>query len=527
MKTFETFVRVLRVASFLQTRTLLCTLTCTTCAAYGTGVVTSPTEANLRAALAGGGLVTFACDGTITLTGPIAIAADTVLDATGHQISISGGNAVRVIYVGSNASLALANLTIANGRSDRGAALFNAGTVRATNCVWSGNVVSNLDSVLNLGGAVYNGGSFVASRCIFRQNEAVGVLGQDFQWPPPEPSFSQGGAVYNSGSVVIESSLFVANKVIGQAGSRGASMAGCGPSGGPGYPGGASYGGAVCNAGVATLVNSTIISNSCTGGPGGSGGSGGFYYHSGQLYYCTLGGDGGIGGSAGGSGIHTAGYPAYLTNCTVAYNSAHAGTGGPGGIGAFQGASGAQGTSGGAIQANANAWLVNNIFSANTPDNSSGTNTDLGHNLSSDASCSFTNLGSLNNTDPKLGPLGDNGGPTLTMALLPASPAIDAGESAAAPPTDQRGLPRPFGSAADIGAYEYVARLQIARSPQSGWNILLCDGRPGEISRLLTSSTLSDWQSVATNQIDADGMVLFEHNHGNGESQRFYKVTWP
>jgi hypothetical protein len=40
------------------------------------------------------------------------------------------------------------------------------------------------------------------------------------------------------------------------------------------------------------------------------------------------------------------------------------------------------------------------------------------------------------------------------MALLPGSPAIDAGGHVAAPPTDQRGVPRPFGPAADIGAYE-------------------------------------------------------------------------
>ena len=80
--------------------------------------------------------------------------------------------------------------------------------------------------------------------------------------------------------------------------------------------------------------------------------------------------------------------------------------------------------------------------------------TDAGHNLSSDASCAFTNPASVNNLDPKLGPLADNGGPTLTMALLPGSPAIDAGDTSLAPTTDQRGFPRPFGLAADIGAYE-------------------------------------------------------------------------
>jgi hypothetical protein len=98
--------------------------------------------------------------------------------------------------------------------------------------------------------------------------------------------------------------------------------------------------------------------------------------------------------------------------------------------------------------------LLNTLLASNTPANGSGTITDAGHNLSSDGSCVFTSIGSLNNTDPKLGPLANNGGPTMTMRLLPGSPAIDAGDNTAAPPTDQRGVPRPVGLACDIGAYE-------------------------------------------------------------------------
>ena len=97
------------------------------------------------------------------------------------------------------------------------------------------------------------------------------------------------------------------------------------------------------------------------------------------------------------------------------------------------------------------------------PTNSTGSIADAGHNLSSDASCTFTNVGSLNNTDARLGPLADNGGPTLTMALLPGSPAIDAGDTALAPATDQRGFPRPAGLAADIGAFEYGSVDAVSR----------------------------------------------------------------
>jgi len=63
--------------------------------------------------------------------------------------------------------------------------------------------------------------------------------------------------------------------------------------------------------------------------------------------------------------------------------------------------------------------------------------------------------------DPKLGPLGANGGPTPTQALLAGSPAIDAGNPAtpgsgngACEATDQRGAQRPGGTACDTGAFE-------------------------------------------------------------------------
>ena len=85
-----------------------------------------------------------------------------------------------------------------------------------------------------------------------------------------------------------------------------------------------------------------------------------------------------------------------------------------------------------------------------------------GHNISSGASCTeFIQPGDQQNTDPLLGLLADNGGPTPTLALLPGSPAIDAG-SCPTRTRDQRGLPRPVDDpgapnvtdACDVGAYE-------------------------------------------------------------------------
>jgi hypothetical protein len=90
---------------------------------------------------------------------------------------------------------------------------------------------------------------------------------------------------------------------------------------------------------------------------------------------------------------------------------------------------------------------------------------DDGYNLSSDNTCNFNTQGDLNNTDPLLGPLQNNGGPTQTQALLSGSPAIDAGNLAGGCQdnkgnlltTDQRGQPRPDkedSGGCDIGAYE-------------------------------------------------------------------------
>ncbi|MBV5324740.1 MAG: hypothetical protein J0626_05425, partial [Rhodospirillaceae bacterium] len=58
--------------------------------------------------------------------------------------------------------------------------------------------------------------------------------------------------------------------------------------------------------------------------------------------------------------------------------------------------------------------------------------------------------------DAQLGTLADNGGFTKSVKLLTGSPAIDAGDGALCPATDQRDMARPQGSNCDIGAYELV-----------------------------------------------------------------------
>jgi len=145
-----------------------------------------------------------------------------------------------------------------------------------------------------------------------------------------------------------------------------------------------------------------------------------------------------------------------LVACTLSSNTATAG----GGI--YQG----NGTFG---NSNMTVVIRNTILKAG---NSGGTISNEflavvisdGYNLSSDDGGGvLTNATDQINTDPLLGPLASNGGPTVTHKLLPGSPAIDQGKSFGLT-TDQRGRPRPYddpsianaagGDGSDIGAYE-------------------------------------------------------------------------
>ena len=114
------------------------------------------------------------------------------------------------------------------------------------------------------------------------------------------------------------------------------------------------------------------------------------------------------------------------------------------------------------------------------------------------------------------------------MALMPGSPAIDGGSDVSAPSSDQRGLPRPVGAAADIGAFEYgsPAWLRISLSLGNQVKIFVL-GLKTQSCRLLTSTTLSNWQCVATNQIGSDGTILFNDNCAPGGTCRFYRLVMP
>ncbi len=89
-----------------------------------------------------------------------------------------------------------------------------------------------------------------------------------------------------------------------------------------------------------------------------------------------------------------------------------------------------------------------------------------GHNVASDGTCNLTAAGDQPGTDPLLGPLASNGGPTATHALLDGSPAIDAANAAVCPPTDQRGCGAAAGSRVRRGGVRALNHDDVALTPR-------------------------------------------------------------
>ena len=221
-----------------------------------------------------------------------------------------------------------------------------------------------------------------------------------------------------------------------------------------------------------TLTNCTISGNSADRSVGG-----GVYNHHGTLTVsnCTISGNsawygGGIATNWVGQGTATV----TIDNSTVSGNSAIVMGGGIlNGDGAtltvthstLSGNSTSH-DGGGIFNGNATLRIGNTIFNAGSGPNifsgPYGTVTSLGYNLSSDNGGGYlTGTGDQINTDPRLGPLQDNGGPTFTHLPASDSLALDAGD-----PTlgmDQRGpgFQRVVNGRIDIGA----AEVQAAPSP--------------------------------------------------------------
>jgi hypothetical protein len=191
----------------------------------------APTEANLRSAVAAGGIIRFSGSGVIPITAPIAVTTDTVIDGSGVAVILDGKSATNILTVASGVHLSLTNLTFANGAAlmpahstggfappAKGGAIQNhSGVVVAVDCVFSNNLARGADpdpSLLAaqggsaLGGAIWqDGGSLTIQGGSFIKNRSTGGRTTD-------PVLSRGGAIYvQAGIVDITNVTFSGNSV--------------------------------------------------------------------------------------------------------------------------------------------------------------------------------------------------------------------------------------------------------------------------------------------------------------------------
>lgn len=437
---------------------------------------------SLRQALAvahDGDRITFAVSGTITLTsGGLVVAKNVTISGPGaNQLSIDGKPGAAVFSVDTPAIIAtISGLTIRNGV--HGIATF--GTVTVSNCIVTGNSGVGIGS---------GGGTLTVSNCIISGN-SNGITNRGHNLTIVNSHVSdngESGISFTAPEFVVVTATIRSTTVSGNLG--GGIVANVGGFGitlqvtitDCIISGNSSYGG-IHAEGAPNLAisNSTISGNSANAGQGRGGGiyvdngltlenttisdnsaatiGGGIYAHITWIVNSTISGN--SAGTSGG-GIYEAHSSLHVTNSTITGNSAPSG----GGIYNTQGIA--------ADKLEIADTILNAGASGENIFNDGGTIISLGYNLSSDDGGGYLNgPGDQINTDPLLGPLQDNGGPTFTRALLPGSPAIDAGDPKFTPPpsSDQRDcqFERVFNGRIDIGSFEVQPPRRPCSTPRPG-----------------------------------------------------------
>lgn len=329
-------------------------------------------------------------------------------DSFGGAVFLFGGS-TRIL------SSTLRRNTIETLRNDGGAAqhcgggaiYLGTGELELADSILTGNSAlggSGLRQALGgqgNGGGIYSQGNLNMVRCTVEGNRGTTGGGGT-------SNHGRGGGIFNNGNAIVNQSSIYSNLVIGGQGGGG---------GGTFNQSGNGYGGGIFNGGRLSMTNSTLSHNTASGGGAGTSnpagtafGGGIFNSNNATLAFVTIADNRALLPGAGGDNIANESGTLSLRGSIVAYGG----------------------------QAS----------------NSFGSITDLGYNISSDGSCAFSSGASFNFTDPRLEPLADNGGPTLTRMLRPNSPAANLAPAAGAPAIDQRGVARPSNQAADAGAVE-------------------------------------------------------------------------
>jgi hypothetical protein len=362
---------------------------------------------------------------TITLTsGELVVADNITISGPGPSLLAVSRNSqssnFRILHIQPNHTVAISGLTISNGNliNVSGAGIFNdQSTVTVNNCVISGNATDSPPSTQAGGGGICNDGVL----SVINSTVTANSVGGSFAYG--------GGGILNNGSLTINQSSITNNT-------------------------GQRYGGGIAGgvAGSAVIQNSTISGNFTGGYDHFDGDGAGLSGQGFTIQNSTISGNSAIGGMFGGYGgaIYGGGI---ITNCTISGNTTNHQAGG--------------------IYANSPVELTHTILnSGQNIVNNRTTVTSHGYNISSDNGGGFlTGPGDQINTDPLLGALQDNGGPTFTHELLTGSPAIDAGDPNFTPPPyyDQRGpdFLRVRNGRIDVGSFEVQAGSAPTPTPTS------------------------------------------------------------
>jgi hypothetical protein len=377
----------------------------------------------------------------VTLTsGELVIDKNLIITGPGaNRLTVQVGTAInaRVFNItSSTVTVSISGITISNGHAeyDSGGGILNAGALTLTDCTISDNFAGNFAGIpiVGGGGVINDNGTMTITDCTISNNQEFdgqgggGVLNDNGTMTitgctisnnsASQPGFAGGPLTAEGGGILNDSggSLIITNSTIS---GNTCSATGVEPTF---QIVALAYGGGVDNKGSITITNCTISGNSAvangftsedTGYGGGISNGGDLQITSSTIAHNSASGDNAFGG-----GI----YGATRTGSSIiALNSALVGPD-------FTGAGGLQSTGYNIVGNNADA-VINS-----QPTDQIGT--------------------PASPIDPILGPLADNGGPTLTHALQPGSPAINRGDPAA-PPQDQRGYGRL--GVPDVGAFEF------------------------------------------------------------------------
>lgn len=384
-----------------------------------------------------GDTINFSVSGIIRLTSDqLTVNANIVIDGPGaNMLTVDGDERDRVFYISSGKTVSISGLTITRGKAGLvdglrfGGGIFNDhSTLTVSDCALRRN------SADSGGGGIFNDGRGGGAATLSITNSTL---------DGNETRGNIGGGILNSGRAQGEATISITNSTLNANSAR---LAG----------GGIYNDGAIDGTAMLTVRNSTVSFNEAQRFGGG-------IYNDGNttgratllINNSTLSRNVAIyGGCAGILNDHAA---LTVSNCTLSGNSAIARRGV------------------GILNKEATLQIGDTILNAEASDtnilNDRGKITSLGYNLSSDNGGGvLTGAGDQINTNPMLGPLQDNGGPTVTHAPLTGSPAIDMGDPNFTPPPDydQRGsgYSRVVNGRLDIGAIEVQAPTRPPPTPR-------------------------------------------------------------